>query len=52
MNTISQTTVPITLNERCTIAARFAFLLAPKEDMIAVMQVPMFCPMMIGIAAP
>lgn len=52
VNTVSQTTVPITLNERCTIAARFAFLLAPKEDMIAVMQVPMFCPMMIGIAAP
>ena len=40
------------VEQRCTIAARFAFLLAPKEDMIAVMQVPMFCPMMIGIAAP
>ena len=34
--------VPMTLNSRWTIAARFAFLLVPKLDRIAVMQVPMF----------
>ena len=36
---------------RCTAAARFAFFLAPIAERIAVIQVPMFCPIMIGIAA-
>ena len=51
-NTHSHTTVPITLKLRCTRAARLAFLLAPMLDRIAVMQVPMFWPMMMGTAAP
>ena len=41
-NTVSHTTVPITLKDRCTIAARFAFLLAPTEETMAVTQVPIF----------
>ena len=51
-NIDNQTTVPITLKLRCTNAARFAFLLAPTAEMMAVIQVPIFCPMIIGIAAP
>ena len=51
-NTVSQTMVPITLNARWTIAALLAFLLVPTDESIAVIQVPMFCPIMIGIAAP
>ena len=38
--------VPIILNNRCMIAAVFAFFFAPILDMIAVTQVPMFCPIM------
>ena len=30
--------------------ARFAFLLAPIDEIIAVTQVPIFCPIIIGIA--
>ena len=33
-------------------AARFAFLLAPTAASSAVMQVPIFCPRMMGIATP
>ncbi len=50
--TDSHTVVPITLNSRCTIAARFAFLFAPTEEIMAVTQVPIFCPIIIGTAAP
>ena len=38
-NTVSSTATPMTLNIRCTTAARLAT------------QVPMFCPMMMGTAA-
>ena len=51
-NTASQTPEPITLKERWTRAARRAFLLAPTEESMAVTQVPIFCPMIMGIAAP
>ena len=51
LNNVRQITVPITLNERWINEARLAFLLAPKDESIAVTQVPMFCPIMIGIAA-
>ena len=50
--TASHTVVPITLKERWTRAARFAFLFAPTDEIIAVIQVPIFCPIIIGIAAP
>ena len=40
--TARQITVPITLKDRCTSAARFAFLVVPTEEMSAVTQVPMF----------
>ena len=40
------------LKYRWMIAARLAFLLAPTEESIAVTQVPMFWPMMMGSAAP
>ena len=52
LNTESHIIVPIILKERCTTAARFAFLLVPKEESIAVIQVPIFCPIIIGMAAP
>ena len=51
-NTVSQTTVPMILKLRCTTAARWAFLFVPTDESIAVTQVPMFWPMMMGIAAP
>ena len=51
-NTVSPTTVPMTLKDRWTSAARLAFLLVPTEERSAVTQVPMFWPMMMGIAAP
>ena len=50
--TASITATPMTLNSKCTAAARLAFLLAPTEEIMAVTQVPIFCPMMMGIAAP
>ncbi len=40
------------LKYRCTMAARRAFLLAPTEEISAVTQVPMFWPMMMGMALP
>ena len=51
-NRLSQTTVPMILNIRCTSAARRALRFVPTEEISAVTQVPMFCPMMIGTAAP
>ena len=42
--------VPRTLKLTCTAAVRFAFLEAPIDARIGVMQVPMFWPMMIGNA--
>ncbi len=51
-NSPSQTAVPITLKDRWTIAARLAFLFAPMEEIRAVTQVPIFCPMIMGMAAP
>ena len=51
VNTESRTTTPITLNIRCTTAARRAFLFVPMEERSAVTVVPMFWPMMMGIAA-
>ena len=51
-NTASHTAVPMVLKARWTMAARLAFLFAPTEESIAVTQVPMFCPMMMGTAAP
>ena len=51
-NTVSHTAVPIMLNVKCTTAVRFAFLFAPNEEMIAVTHVPMFCPIIIGMALP
>ena len=50
-NAVSSTTTPMTLNIRCTTAARLAFLFVPTEDSRAVTQVPIFCPMMMGMAA-
>ena len=47
-----QTTVPITLKDKCTRAALLAFFVVPTEERIAVMQVPIFCPIIIGMAAP
>ena len=51
-NTVSHTAVPMILKERWTSAARLAFLLAPTEESMAVTQVPIFWPMMMGTAAP
>ena len=51
-NSASQTAVPMILKLRCTTAARRAFLFVPTEDSMAVTHVPMFCPMIMGIAAP
>ena len=39
------------LKYRCTSAALLAFLLVPILEIIAVTQVPIFCPMIIGTAA-
>ena len=44
--------MPIILKERCTAATLLAPLLAPIDERIAVTQVPIFCPMMIGMAVP
>ena len=49
---VSHTAVPMMLNARCTTAARRALRLVPMEESMAVTQVPMFWPMMMGIAAP
>ena len=46
-NTVSSTTTPMT----CTTAARLAFLLVPTEDSSAVTVVPIFWPMIMGMAA-
>ena len=44
--------VPIMLKEMCTMATRLAFLLTPMLESSAVTQVPIFCPMMMGMAMP
>ena len=49
-NSVKNTAVPITFTDVCAAATRFAFLLPPRQDISAVMQVPMFCPMIIGKA--
>ena len=49
--TVSRTTTPMTLKRRCTTAARRAFLFVPMEEIMAVTVVPMFWPMMMGMAA-
>lgn len=41
-NSVRTTATPITLNIRCTTAARRAFLLVPIEESMAVTVVPMF----------
>ena len=46
------TTVPIRLNIMCIQATRFAFLLTPILEIREVIHVPMFWPMIIGIAIP
>ncbi len=51
-NIPSQNREPIRLNIRCSSPALLAFLLAPTEAATAVTQVPIFCPMIIGMAAP
>ena len=51
-NIVSHTPLPTTLNSRWTMAARRAPRLAPTEESMAVTQVPMFWPMMMGMAAP
>ena len=50
--TRSRIKVPSILKDRWTMAARLAFFVVPKEERSAVAQVPIFCPMMIGMAAP
>ena len=50
--TISQKSADRTLKYRWTRAVRRAFLFAPIEESIAVTQVPIFRPMMIGIDVP
>ena len=50
--TIRPRIVPIRLKLICITDTFLAFLLTPIEDKSAVTQVPIFCPMMIGIAIP
>ncbi len=42
--------VPIRLKYKWIMEARRAFLLAPMDEISAVTQVPIFCPMMMGTA--
>ena len=51
-NRISPAAVPITLKEMWMTDTRRALRLTPMELMRAVMQVPMFWPMMMGMAMP
>ena len=44
--------MPIILKLICTIATRFASLLTPIDERSEVTQVPIFSPMIIGIAIP
>ena len=48
--TTSMTAVPMMLKLRWTTAARFAFVFAPMDESIAVTHVPMFWPIMMGMA--
>ena len=49
--TVRSTVTPMTLKSRWTTAARRAFLFAPMEEIMAVTVVPMFWPIIMGIAA-
>ena len=51
MNTRSQNKAPRTLKTRWYMAARFAFLLVPMDEIKVGTQAPMFIPIIIGIAA-
>ena len=42
--------MPIILKHKCTTAALRAFLVVPMEESIAVTQVPIFCPKIMGMA--
>ena len=42
--------VPRTFTEMCITATRLAWVLVPMLEIMAVTQVPMFCPMMMGMA--
>ena len=44
--------VPMRLKPKWMHAARRAFLLVPMLDNIAVTQVPIFCPIIMGMAEP
>ena len=44
--------VPMMLKDRWTTDTRFAELFILMQESIAVMQVPIFCPVIMGIAAP
>ena len=46
----SQMRVPRTFTEMCITATRLAWVLVPMLEIMAVTQVPMFCPMMMGMA--
>ena len=49
---IRKTTVPIRLKRMWITDTRFAFLFTPILEIIAVTQVPMFCPIITGRAIP
>ena len=49
---IRHTAVPMRLKEMWITATRLALRLTPMEEIRAVTQVPMFCPMMMGMAMP
>ena len=48
----SSTKVPKRLKYRCISPARFALLDVPTDEIRVVTQVPIFCPIIMGIAAP
>ena len=49
---MSPTVVPMRLKEIWITDTRLALRLTPMEEIRAVTQVPMFCPMMMGMAMP
>ena len=51
-NSSRNTALPITLKAMWMMLTFLALRLAPMEEITAVMQVPMFCPMIMGSAAP
>ena len=50
VNELMVISLDTTLKYKCTNAARFAFVWAPTEEIKAVTQVPIFCPIIIGNA--